>query len=255
MTRPASLRPDWRGWRTDVLQRVNRPVVVAGLACAGAGMAFGLVHPGSEEFEAATVIGRASLWLVVVAASVVALSIAMVAVVRGASPWRVYPLAAVVVALVATGTALALHPYAWIVVTPAPRFPSIVASNLGILFLLLCAPAVLYVHASSTAHHERLLRALDTERVADAERLAQQRLQTELATVDHDLVLRAMRLALAVRAREPARSDALLVAATTYLRAAQQRGSSEPEGVESALEHLEQACASVSGEAGARVSA
>ena len=251
MSGTASTRPDWRGWRSDVLQRIDRPVIFGALACAAACMAFQSVVPralGPEAIKLVAVAARTLSWLVAVAVSLVALAVAMVAVVRGVSPWLAYPAAAVAVALVTTATALALHPYAWIVITPTPRFPSILASNLALLLLLLGPPAVFYVHASSAANHQRLLRALDTERAAEAERLAQQRLQTELATVDHDLVLTAMRLALAVRTAEPARSDALLLAATTYLRAAQQRGSSEPERVAAALRELKEACASGSGE-------
>ncbi len=109
---------------------------------------------------------------------------------------------------------------------------------------LLCPSAVLYVYASSATHDDKVLRAVEAERAAEAERLARQRLQIELATVDHDLVLRAMRLALTAPAREAAQAEALLEAVTAYLRVAQQRGSSEPGRIAAALAELRQACAS-----------
>jgi hypothetical protein len=80
----------------------------------------------------------------------------------------------------------------------------------------LCPPAVLYVYASSAAHDAKVLRALEAERAAEAERLARQRLQTELATVDHDLVLRAMRLALTAARERGRASGSLLEAVTAY---------------------------------------
>jgi hypothetical protein len=108
---------------------------------------------------------------------------------------------------------------------------------------LLFPPAVLYVYASSATHDLKVLHALEAERAAEAERLAQQRLQTELATVDHDLVLSALRLALTAREHGAAQEQALLEAVTAYLRLAQQRGSSEPSRIAAALAELRQACA------------
>ena len=104
------------------------------------------------------------------------------------------------------------------------------------------------MYASSATHDEKVLRAVEGERAAEAERLAQERLQIELATVNHDLVLRAMRLALSAPEREAAQAEALLEAVTAYLRVAQQRGSSEPARIAAALAELRQACASRDGE-------
>jgi hypothetical protein len=55
-----------------------------------------------------------------------------------------------------------------------------------------------------------------------------------------------MRLALTAPERAAGHAEALLDAATSYLRAAQQRGSSEPERVAAALRELKAACASAS---------
>lgn len=93
---------------------------------------------------------------------------------------------------------------------------------------------------SSATHDAKVLHVLEAERAAEAERLARQRLQTELATVDHELVLSAMRRALIAPAREAAQADGLLEAVTAYLRVAQQRGSSEPERVAAALRKLKE---------------
>jgi hypothetical protein len=98
--------------------------------------------------------------------------------------------------------------------------------------------------ASSALREQEVLRALEAERAAEADRLAQHRLQTELATVDHDLVLNALRLALTVRVHDAARAQALLADVTAYLRLAQQRGSSEPGRIAAVLAELRQACAS-----------
>jgi hypothetical protein len=105
-----------------------------------------------------------------------------------------------------------------------------------------------YVLASSATHDEKVLNALESERAAEAERLAQERLQSELAMVNHDLVLRAMQLALNAPERAVGQAEALLEAVTAYLRVAQQRGSSEPARIAAALAELRQACASRDGE-------
>ena len=108
--------------------------------------------------------------------------------------------------------------------------------------MLLAPAAVFYVCASNAAHHARLLRSLDIERAAETERLVQQRLQTELATIDHDLVLTAMRLALLLLASGAAQAEELLGAVTAYLRVAQQRGAVDVQGVADALRELRQFC-------------
>ena len=110
--------------------------------------------------------------------------------------WMAYALAGVVIVTAAAAADLAFAPYAWKVGTANRHIPATVVAHLTILSMLLAPAAVFYVCASNAAHHARLLRSLDIERAAEAERLVQQRLQTELATIDHDLVLTGMRLAL-----------------------------------------------------------
>jgi hypothetical protein len=145
-------------------------------------------------------------------------------------------------AVIVSVLAVAIDPYRFLAVTPTPPLQAVVVRYL--YFLSLLAPfAWMYAYASSAAHHRKVLRAVEAERAAEAERLAQQRLQTELATVDHDLVLRAMRLALDAPARDATDAQPLLEAVTEYLRAAQQRGSSEPGRVAASLAELRQACA------------
>lgn len=108
--------------------------------------------------------------------------------------------------------------------------------------------AEFYVFASNAKHRARLLRAAEAERVAEAERLAQQRLQAELASIDHDLVLTVLRHALGLRASHPVRADGLLRTVAEYLRAAQQRGRSDPQRIATALAELRQeACAAEPG--------
>ena len=93
------------------------------------------------------------------------------------------------------------------------------------------------------------MRSLDIERAAEAERLVQQRLQTELATIDHDLVLTGMRLALPLVPREAARAEELLGAVTAYLRIAHQRSAIDGRNVAAALNELRQLCMARSGAA------
>ena len=122
--------------------------------------------------------------------------------------------------------------------------PATVVAHLTTLSMLLAPAAVFYVCASNAAHHARLLRSLDIERAAETERLVQQRLQTELATIDHDLVLTGMRLALApLLAREAGQAEELLGAVTAYLRVAHQRGAINAQAVTAALDELRRLCA------------
>jgi len=200
------------------------------------------MHFEHANVDPAVLAARSLYWLAVVTVTVLALAASMVAVARGARPWMAYALAGVVIAAAAAAADLAFAPYAWKVGTENRQIPATVVAHLTILSMLLAPAAVFYVCASNAAHEARLLRSLDIERAAEAERLVQQRLQTELATIDHDQVLTGMRLALPLMAREPAHAEELLGAVTAYLRAAHQRGAIDGRGVTAALDELRQLC-------------
>jgi len=231
---------DWRGWRSDVARRLDRPVIVGAFGLAVFSVA--LMHFEHANVDPAVLAARSLYWLAVVTVTVLALAASMVAVARGARPWMAYALAGVVIAAAAAAADLAFAPYAWKVGTENRQIPATVVAHLTILSMLLAPAAVFYVCASNAAHEARLLRSLDIERAAEAERLVQQRLQTELATIDHDQVLTGMRLALPLMAREPVHAEELLGAVTAYLRAAHQRGAIDGRGVTAALDELRQLC-------------
>ena len=233
-------RADWRGWGADVARRIDRAAMVGAFGLAVAGVA--LMHFEHANVDPAVLAARSLYWLAVVTVTVLALAASMVAVARGARPWMAYALAGVVIAAAAAAADLAFAPYAWKVGTENRQIPATVVAHLTILSMLLAPAAVFYVCASNAAHEARLLRSLDIERAAEAERLVQQRLQTELATIDHDQVLTGMRLALPLMAREPAHAEELLGAVTAYLRAAHQRGAIDGRGVTAALDELRQLC-------------
>jgi len=233
-------RADWRGWRSDVARRIDRTTIVGAFGLAVFSVA--LMHFEHANVDPAVVAARSLYWLSTVTVTVLALAASMVAVARGARPWMAYALAAVVIVTAAAAADLALAPYAWKVGTANRHIPATVVAHLTIMSMLLAPAAVFYVCASNAAHHARLLRSLDIERAAEAERLVQQRLQTELATIDHDLVLKGMRLALPLLAREAAQAEALLAAVTAYLRVAHQRGASDARGITAALDALRQLC-------------
>ena len=233
-------RPDWLGWRSDIARRIDRTTIVGAFGLAVFSVA--LMHFEHANVDPAVVAARSLYWLSTVTVTVLALAASMVAVARGARPWMAYALAAVVIVTAAAAADLALAPYAWKVGTANRHIPATVVAHLTILSMLLAPAAVFYVCASNAAHHARLLRSLDIERAAEAERLVQQRLQTELATIDHDLVLKGMRLALPLLAREAAQAEALLGAVTAYLRAAHQRGASDARGITAALDALRRLC-------------
>jgi len=233
-------RADWRGWRSDVARRLDRPVIVGAFGLAVFSVA--LMHFEHANVDPAVLAARSLYWLAVVTVTVLALAASMVAVARGARPWMAYALAGVVIAAAAAAADLAFAPYAWKVGAENRQIPATVVAHLTILSMLLAPAAVFYVCASNAAHEARLLRSLDIERAAEAERLVQQRLQTELATIDHDQVLTGMRLALPLMAREPVHAEELLGAVTAYLRAAHQRGAIDGRGVTAALDELRQLC-------------
>ena len=242
MSRPALAQFDWPGWRADVFERLDRRSIVAASAFTAAWMAMevvaDIISGGDHGAFALTVYALSNFVIVMVTLAV--LAAALVAVARGVSVWVAYPAAG-----------FAAFAIGWIISEVTNPFcgcaPRGLSGHLWVLSFL-CPPAVLYVYASSAAHDAKVLRALEAERTAEAERLARQRLQTELAMVDHDLVLRALRLALTMPASEAGQAETLLEAVTAYLRVAQQRGSSEPERVAAALRRLKEACASGSGQ-------
>jgi hypothetical protein len=244
MSRSALAQFDWRGWRADVVERLDRRSIGAGSAYVAVNVAMTFVgFPG----DASAVALRALLIFSTVMMILAVLAVALVAVARGISVWVAYPAAGFAVFAIGSVLGLVIDPFRWLAYTPTPQLQVMIVAHLYLL-VLLCPFAVLYVYASSTTYDEKVLRAVEAERAAEAERLAQQRLQTELATVDHDLVLKAMRLALTARAGEAAQAEALLEAVTAYLRVAQQRGSSEPSRIATALAELRQACASRGGQ-------
>ena len=243
MSRSALAQFDWRGWRADVVERLDWRWIGAGLAWVAIASVMILLGPDDASVVASYTLFKFS----VVMATLVVLAVALVAVARGISVWVAYPAAGLAAFAIGSILGVVIDPFHWLAATPPPPLHTVIRAQLYFLSILI-PPVVFYVYASSAAHNAKVLRALEAERAAEAERLAQQRLQTELATVDHDLVLRAMRLALAASACEAAQAQALLEAVTDYLRVAQQRGASEPGRIAAALAELRQACASRGGE-------
>jgi len=238
MSRPAF---DWPGWRAAVVERLDRRSIGAGSAYAAVVTAVTFVGPWPKSVAFALHLLLFDFSTLMVTLAV--LAVALVAVARGISAWVAYPAAGFAAFAIGSVLGVVIDPTDWLAKTPPPQLHDVIVWHSYVLLSYLCPPAVLYVYASSATHDEKVLRAVEAERAAEAERLAQQRLQTELAMVDHDLVVRAIRLALAVRAREAAHSEALLETVTAYLRLAQQRGSSDPDRIAVALGELRQACA------------
>ena len=238
-----SARPpwaDWRGWRSDIVRRLDRAAILGAFGLALFSLA--LMHFEHVKVDAALLAARSLYWLTIATLTLLTLAASMVAVARGARPWVAYALAGVVIVTAAAAADLVFAPYAWKVGTASRHIPATVIAHLTILSMLLAPAAVFYVCASNAAHQARLLRSLDLERAAETERLSQQRLQTELATIDHELVLKGMRLALPLLAREAARAEELLAAVTAYLRVAHQRGPFDGRGLAAALDQLRQLC-------------
>ena len=244
MSRPGLSQFDWRGWRADVVERLDRRWIGAGSAYAAVATALQFVGPGAAGHELAAFVFSTLFNFSTVLVTMAVLAVALVAVARGISVWVAYPAAGFAVAAIGSVLGVVIESNCG---CPPRQLHAMIAEHLYLLSLL-SPPAVLYVYASSATHDEKVLRAVEAERAAEAERLAQQRLQTELATVDHDLVLRAMRLALTARVRAAAQAETLLEAVTAYLRLAQQRGSSEPGRIAAALDDLRRACANGVGE-------
>lgn len=229
---------DWRGWRLAIAERLDRRTIVVALALAAYFAVFSALNPAFKTRYLFAIIVDS---FVTVMATVLMLAVAMVAVGRGTSRWVAYPMVVLMAAIVATVSALVIDPNEFLFKMSSPRWVAISRVS-GMLWLVV--PGVLFVYHSNAAHNAIALRRLETERGTEAERIARQRLQTELATIDHDLVLTAMRLALASPAGE---AQGLLAAVSTYLRLAQQRDATDPEGVATALAELRQLCASRGG--------
>lgn len=242
MSRSALARARWRGWRADVAARLDRRWI--GAASAYATILTVVIGVGDNaDHEIAALIFYTLFSFSTVMLTLAVLAVTLVAVARGVSARLAYPAAGFVIAAIGTGLGIVIEAHCG---CPPRPLHVMVVGHLYALSLLV-PPAVLYVHASSAVCDQKVLRALEAERAAETDRLAQHRLQTELATVDHDLVLSALRLALSVRAHDAARAQALLEAVTAYLRLAQQRGTSEPGRIAAALAELRQACSSPAG--------
>lgn len=243
---------DGRGWRSEIAERLDRPTLVAALALATFWLALWCVNQLAFDFVFVVrqVVEVAAFEFVSVFATLLPTAAAIVAVHQGASRWVAYPLAAAVAVAVGLAAAFAIDPLAWFVEMKSPSWATI--CYIAMLFAQLLFPAILYVHQSSALRSASALRRLETERRSEAERLADQRLQTELATIDHDVVLTVMRLALS---SPPAEAQGLLAAVSTYLRVAQQRNSSDPQGIATALGELRQICAKRVGRPTQRVAA
>ena len=237
MSPSAATRFDWAGWRADVAERIDRRAVGVALAWVALSMALNVAGPNDAGAVALHVLFK----LGTVMAIFVVLAVALVAVARGTSVWVAYPCAALASAAIVAGLGIVIDPWRWLAGTPPPRLSTVILGYLYSLWIV-CPFAVLYAYASSAAQDERALRAVEAERMAQAERLARQRLETEGARVDHGLVLRAMRSALNAPAGGTGQAEPLLDAVADYLRAAQQRGASGPGDAASALAALRRAC-------------
>jgi hypothetical protein len=229
---------DWPGWRADVVERLDRRSI--GIMAAWVSLSMALQFVGARDARGLAV--HALFIVSMVLLTLVILAVALVAITRRIPVWVAWPAAALATAVIVSVLGVAIDPYHFRALTPTPPMQAVIVRYL--YFLSLLGPfAVLYAYASSATHDDKVLRLVEAERAAEAERLAQQRLKIELATVDHDLILRAMRLALNAPAHGGAQAEPLLQAVTSYLRAAQQRDSSEPGRVAAALAELRQACA------------
>jgi hypothetical protein len=237
MNRWSTILREARGWRSNAFDRIDRASIVVAVAYAAFCVALGYL----EDPKFVQLGARAGFYVVVVGTTLVAMAIAMVAVARGASRWAAYPLAAIAVALVGLAAGYALEPIHWIS-EHRSGWPRVLA-YLSLLSGQLVAPAILFVQHGSAAQRVRALRRLEAERATQVDRLAQERLHAERSTIDHDLVVAAMRFALAAPEREAGRAEQVLDALAQYLRAAQQRDASDRQAVVTALHGLQQMCA------------
>jgi uncharacterized protein YqgC (DUF456 family) len=109
------------------------------------------------------------------------LAVALVAVARGISVWVAYPAAGVRVAAIGSVLGVVIDPFAGCH-TPTPRC----SDDRGDLYSLsLLCPLLSVCVCEQRRTRRKVLRAVEAERATEAERLAQQRLQTSLRTIDH----------------------------------------------------------------------
>ena len=225
----------WQRWRRAVAERIDRRSLVGALV-------FGLLLAFQTNWVPAHGAGFAVATTMLWGSSpVIALLLwapAAVSVDRGAPGWLAYPLALLLGS--AAHTLMAWAVFSWL----APHY----VSN-GLLhlqpqaFLFMISPAVpLYLYANSAARLAKVLKTAETERATETARLAQEQLQMQLASIDHDLVIAAMQQSLSVREAEPERAESLLMSVTEYLRAAQQREGTDAQRIADTLAELRQAC-------------
>ncbi len=226
-------------WRADVAERIDRASVIVAFAYVAFCVALSYVE--LSWFDVVQLGTRALFYVAVVLATLLAMAVAMVAVARGTSPWAAYPLAAAAVAVVGLAAAVALDPIRWIgeIASPGMR----IVAYLSSLSAQLVAPAILFVQHGNATQRVVALRRLEAERAGQADRVAQERLLAERSTIDHDLVVAAMRFALEAPDHESARAERVLETVAHYLRVAQQRNASDRQAVVVALHALRQICA------------
>jgi hypothetical protein len=136
-----SARPpwvDWRGWRSDIVRRLDRGAILGAFGLALFSLA--LMHFEHVKVDAALLAARSLYWLTIATLTLLTLAASMVAVARGARPWVAYALAGVVIVTVAAAADLAFAPYAWKVGTAGRHIPATVIAHLTILSMLLARP-------------------------------------------------------------------------------------------------------------------
>jgi len=242
-------RFDWRAWRSAIAERLDRRTIGAALAFAAFLVAFSSLTGGMGAPDARRFVRIVALHFTEVTVLLMALAVAMVAVARGVPGWVAYSLVACVAVVTTIAAGLVLDPFNFLFKMTSPRWAAI--TYLGGMTIV-GVPAVVYVIQSNAAQSANALRRLETKRAAEAELLAHQRLQAQLATIDHDLVLTAIRL---TRASSAARAEGLLVALSAYLRAAQQRESMDAASVATTLAELRAMCTTPAAEMAPQVAA
>jgi hypothetical protein len=241
-------RFDWRGWRSAIAERIDRRTIIAALAFAAFIIAFASLTLPGKALDAQRFIRNVAMVFTELTVMLLAMTVAMVAVARGTSRWLAYAIAGSIAALTFAAAGLVLDPLNFLFKMNSPRW---VALSYTLGLIMWAVPAVVYVIQSNAVQNANALRRLETERTAEAERLAHQRLQAQLATIDHDLVVTALRLARA----SPKRAESLLAALSAYLRAAQQRESTDATAVATTLAELRAMCTSLAGGSAEEVAA
>jgi hypothetical protein len=241
---PASDRFDARRWRREIAERIDRRSLIGAVLFALAIMAWGFFNFLLMPFTMA-LASALTLWYVTSTMAVLLLfAAASVAVTHGCPAWLAYPSALVIA--VAGNYVLGLTLLSLL----APSSPKdILLGHTIFSVVLFTVAATLYVPASEAARHARLLRAAEAERTEEAGRLMEERLNAQLASIDHDLVIASMRGALELQ--DPEQRNALLECVSEYLRACQLRGGADADAIASTLAELRRACAAAATVAGA----